>query len=204
MRTDQLSKNSFVTKRIDEDNTQPTRSGPQSHTRGFIVRVLVIVPLICLTAAVALGVGIAMSDYERDVPIGAPSAVPESSKKAQTAETSTNGVTTVRPEVSRPPDAISDLPDYPGARLIEYSTGGEGGSSTSVSVQLATTDPFNRVKAFYDKATADNGWALISRVSGVDEIESKLFKNSCVARVLITRTNDGTVLIRLERSKKSS
>jgi hypothetical protein len=202
MRTDPLPKNLFITKRIDEGTPKPSHSEPQSRPRGFIIPVLVIVPL-SLIAAVALGVGVAMSDYRSDVPSGAPSAVPESNEKAQTAEISKNGVTPVRPEASRPPAAISDLPDYPDATRIEYSTARKDGFATSVAVQLATTDPFNRVKAFYDKTTADNGWALISRETGDDEIESKLTKGTSIARVLITRTKDGIVTIRLERSNKS-
>ena len=115
----------------------------------------------------------------------------------QPAQTNaSNGPTTTKSVTS---DPIPDLPDYPGATRTAYSANGG-----TVEVQYTTSDPFDKVTAFYMNALKDNGWKMgsltPSAASASDyRMTHTASKNGADVKIVVSHKPDGNVAITVER-----
>lgn len=105
---------------------------------------------------------------------------------------------------------ILDLPGYPGATRIAYTTGSDGqGFSKTVRVESVTSDPNDKVIDFYAKSLKDNGWKMDNIESSTESVaESKsrmtftASKATSIAKIEINQKGKGNVLITVERKDK--
>lgn len=120
-----------------------------------------------------------------------------------------SNVSTTQPE-AKPvaSEPVPDLPDYPGAKRIAYTTGNDAaqGFSKTVKAEYVTSDPVDQVIEFYGKSLKNNGWKLANMESSVDEAKSRMTltasKETSVAKIEIKDKGKGNVLITVERKEK--
>lgn len=108
----------------------------------------------------------------------------------------------VVPATSVGGEPILDLPDYPGATRVGYSISPKVGFSRSVEVKLFTTEPFEKVKAFYAKAITDGGWRIVNVKAKVGKIEWDLVKGTSLAEIEVDQERTGGVEVKLERKDR--
>lgn len=106
------------------------------------------------------------------------------------------------PATSIAGDPIADLPDYPGATRIGYSVAPKTGFSKAVEAKFFTNEPYEKVKAFYEKAIADGGWRIIKTDAKVGEIEWELVKGTSLAEIEVDQERTGGVEVKLERKDR--
>lgn len=108
-------------------------------------------------------------------------------------------------------DPVPDLPDYPGAKRVAYTTGSDAaqGFSKTVKTESVTSDPVDQVIEFYGKSLKNNGWKLAnmeSSVESVAEAKSRMTltasKETSVAKIEIKEKGKGNVVITVERKEK--
>jgi hypothetical protein len=99
-------------------------------------------------------------------------------------------------------DPIPGLPDYPGATRIGYSISPKVGFSKSVEAKYFTTEPFEKVKAFYAKAITAGGWRVISTKAKIGKIEWELAKGTSLAEIEVDQERTGGVEVKLERKDR--
>lgn len=122
-----------------------------------------------------------------------------------------DGATTQSAEKSVARDPIPDLPDYPGATRVSYTTGsdmGEGFSKT-VKVESKTSDAHDKVIDFCAKSLKDNGWKMANLESSTESVaESKsrmtftATKGTSVAKIEINQKGKDNIVITVERKDK--
>lgn len=121
-----------------------------------------------------------------------------------------NGCTTAPDPKSSPPGTpgpvsnvpIPDLPDYPGAKRISYTS--VAGPQRAIRAELGTGDSFDEVIKFYGNAQRENGWkplTIESSSASADETRMVfvLRKDAATARIEINQKGKGDVSITLER-----
>jgi len=122
-----------------------------------------------------------------------------------------NGAPSQSADKSVARDPIPDLPDYPGATRLSYTTGsdmGEGFSKT-IKVESKTSDANDNVIDFYAKSLKDNGWKMANIESSVESVaESKsrmtfaATKGTSVAKIEINQKGKDNIVITVERKDK--
>lgn len=103
------------------------------------------------------------------------------------------------PQVSMPSGFPSDVPIYPGARLVSASTFASNGTSTW-SMTWQTVDSVDKVQAFYTAKLAQGDWTLSFSGSSNGSF-SALFNrksNSNVGGIMGVGTNVGITEITVE------
>jgi hypothetical protein len=98
---------------------------------------------------------------------------------------------------------IKDLPSYPAARRTNQIIGpAEGANATTII--LETTDPMDRIAAFYDREIKKNKWVVVDKLIDPDVSNWILKKGTDDnAKVAVTRdSNTGRMSIVLVRSEK--
>ena len=96
-------------------------------------------------------------------------------------------------------EPIADLPEYPGATRVGYSVAPKVGFTRSVEAKFFTTDPFDKVRAYYQKAITDAGWRIVRTKSEFNEVEWELAKGTSIAEVEVDQERTGGVSVKLER-----
>jgi len=102
-----------------------------------------------------------------------------------------------------PPAAAVDipgLPGYPGARELDHSTKGpHWGYQDSLGRLMVADVPFATVRAFYERAIADNGWTVQEVTGTGGAIHWHLYRGATLGDVEIAPRPEGGVEIHLER-----
>ena len=119
------------------------------------------------------------------------------STNQQTAQTNAPNARPTTKSVAA--DPIADLPDYPGATRTAYSSNGG-----TVEVEYATSDPFDKVTAFYMKALKDNGWSMGSLTSSAASASDYRMtytasKSGADVKIVVSHKPEGNVVINVER-----
>lgn len=161
------------------------------------------VVLLVMCAAVLVSVGCASSKDSkpaRDVEVKAVEAQADPSSKPVTE----TAVAIDTPAAALAPGEIEGLPTYPGAlrTKLDTSTGSSYEWSKKTKVELETRDPFEKVKAFYEKAIRDFGWQVTGLKEQTDEVGWRLARDGAVAEVKIEQKDKKQVEIRLERKDR--
>ncbi|HKY04508.1 MAG TPA: hypothetical protein VJQ56_06445, partial [Blastocatellia bacterium] len=71
---------------------------------------------------------------------------------------------------------IVDLPQYPNSRQINVQYGPLQGAGDSAMVMAQTTDPIEKVRAFYEKVIRGHNWTVTSQVSEPENYKWRLKK----------------------------
>jgi hypothetical protein len=108
-------------------------------------------------------------------------------------------------------DGIPDLPDYPGAKRTEYTTGRDaaGGFTAVTKVVSTTSDPDEQVNAFFGKSLKDHGWQIVNVTSSVESVaEGKermtlaATKGTSEVKIEVDQKGKGNVIITVERKDR--
>lgn len=102
---------------------------------------------------------------------------------------------------------VPDLPDYPGATRSKLETAeGKEGWARKVEAKFRTADPFDTVRAFYEKAIEANGWQVdgtsVKTEKGTGKVKWTLSKGTSAAEVKVESEKEGGVEIELERKDR--
>ena len=111
-------------------------------------------------------------------------------------------VTSSAPTTSVGGEPIPELPDYPGATRVAYSVAPETGFTSSVESELFTTEPYEQVRKFYEKAIKDGGWRIVRTKAELNEIEWDLAKGTSLAEIEVDQERSGGVKVKLERKNR--
>jgi hypothetical protein len=153
------------------------------------------VTILAVTAVIAISLG-----CKRPQPAPAPAPPPPGTAPTAPAAPSTP-TTSTAPTASVGGEPIPDLPDYPGATRVGYSVAPELGFKNSVESELFTTEPYEQVRKFYEKAIADGGWRIVRTKAEFNEIEWELAKGNgtSLAEIEVDQERSGGVKVKLER-----
>lgn len=98
---------------------------------------------------------------------------------------------------------IKDLPIYPGARRTNQIVGPAEGTNAATIV-LTTSDPMDKIAAFYEQAIKSNKWVVVNKVIDPDVSDWTLKKGEDDnAKVSVNRdSKTGRITIFMVRSEK--
>lgn len=87
--------------------------------------------------------------------------------------------------------SIIDLPNYPRAQRVNVEMGSAQGVST-LSMVLDSSDPMDKITAFYDEAVKNNRWTVADRVIDPESSEWTLTKGDDNSAKIQVRKNTQT------------
>jgi hypothetical protein len=100
-------------------------------------------------------------------------------------------------------EAITDLPEYPGATRTQYSTAGpKDGFTRVVKAEYFTDEAYETVKAHYQSAITSGGWQVTKNQEKAGEAEWTLAKGTSVAEVEVEQKSSGGVSVKVERKDR--
>lgn len=106
------------------------------------------------------------------------------------------------PPAAVPASKVADLPDYPNGLLARAENEAKAGQLRETEAAFTTTDSFDTVRAFYQKAIAEGGWQVASTEEKPGrKVEWRLTKGSSLGKVAV-EAEHGAVKIKLERKDR--